>query len=33
MTMDETVLYTVENGKVVKEEFFYSMSAPECGPH
>lgn len=25
MTMDETGLYTVENGKVVKEEFFYSM--------
>jgi hypothetical protein len=25
MTMDETGLYTVQNGKVVKEEFFYSM--------
>ncbi len=25
MTIDETGLYTVQNGKVVKEEFFYSM--------
>lgn len=25
MTMDEMGLYTVQNGKVVKEEFFYSM--------
>jgi hypothetical protein len=25
MTVDETGLYTVQNGKVVKEEFFYSM--------
>jgi ketosteroid isomerase-like protein len=25
MTMDETGLYTVQNGKIVKEEFFYSM--------
>ncbi len=32
MTLDETGLYTVQNGKVVKEEFFYSMSAPEAGP-
>jgi ketosteroid isomerase-like protein len=24
-TMDEAALYTVANGKVVKEEFFYSM--------
>ena len=31
MTMDESGLYTVQNGKVVKEEFFYSMSAPDCG--
>lgn len=23
--MDETALYTVANGKIVKEEFFYSM--------
>ena len=33
MSMDETGLYTVQNGKIVKEEFFYSMSAPEAGPH
>jgi hypothetical protein len=33
MTMDETGLYTVQNGKIVKEEFFYSMSPPEAGPH
>ena len=25
ITMDETGLYTVQNGKIVKEEFFYSM--------
>lgn len=25
MTMDETGLYTVQNGKIMKEEFFYSM--------
>jgi ketosteroid isomerase-like protein len=25
MTVDETGLYTVQNGKVVKVEFFYSM--------
>ena len=25
MTMDEVGLFTVQNGKVVKEEFFYSM--------
>ena len=25
MTMEEMGLYTVKNGKVVKEEFFYSM--------
>jgi len=25
MTMDETGLYTVQNGKIVKEEFFYAM--------
>lgn len=25
MLLDETGLYTVENGKVVREEFFYSM--------
>jgi len=25
MSMDETGLYTVQNGKIVKEEFFYSM--------
>lgn len=24
-TMDETALLTVENGKIVREEFFYSM--------
>jgi hypothetical protein len=24
-TMDETGLYTVQHGKIVKEEFFYSM--------
>jgi len=23
--MDEVGLYTVENGKIVREEFFYSM--------
>jgi|GWRWMinimDraft_15_1066023.scaffolds.fasta_scaffold11912_1 hypothetical protein len=33
MTLDETGLYTVHDGKVVKEEFFYSMSAPDCGSH
>ena len=33
MTMDETGLYTVQNGKVVKEEFFYAMSAPEAAQH
>jgi len=33
MTMDETGLYTVQNGKVVKEEFFYTMSAPEAAQH
>ena len=31
--LDELGLDTVQNGKVVKEEFFYSMSAPDCGPH
>jgi hypothetical protein len=31
MTQDETGLYTVQNGKIVKEEFFYSMSKPEGG--
>lgn len=25
ITMDETGLYTVQNGKIVKEEFFYCM--------
>ena len=25
MKMDETALYTTKNGKIVKEEFFYSM--------
>ncbi len=25
MTMDETGLYTVRDGKIVKEEFFYTM--------
>jgi ketosteroid isomerase-like protein len=25
LTMDEAALYTVANGKVVKEEFFYTM--------
>ena len=25
MTMDEVGLFTVENGKIVREEFFYSM--------
>lgn len=25
MVMEETGLYTVENGKIVREEFFYSM--------
>jgi len=33
MTMEETGRYTVQNGKVVKEEFFYAMSAPDCGSH
>ena len=33
ITMDETGLYTVQDGKIVKEEFFYSMSAPQAGPH
>ena len=28
MTMDEMGLYTVKNGKIIKEEFFYSMG--EC---
>ena len=28
MTMEEVGLYTVENGKVIKEEFFFSM--PDC---
>lgn len=28
MTMDEMGLYTVENGKITKEQFFYSMG--EC---
>lgn len=27
MTLDETALYTVEDGKVVQEEFFYDMGA------
>jgi hypothetical protein len=31
MTLDETSLYIVLNGKIVKEEFFYSMSKPEGG--
>ncbi|THI87597.1 MAG: nuclear transport factor 2 family protein [Nitrospira sp. CG24A] len=31
MTLDETGLYTVHSGKIVKEEFFYSMSKPEGG--
>jgi hypothetical protein len=26
MTMDEAALFTVANGKIVKEEFFYRMS-------
>ena len=26
MTMDEMGLYTVENGKITKEEFFFAMS-------
>ena len=26
MTMDEMGLFTVQNGKIVKEEFFYTMS-------
>jgi ketosteroid isomerase-like protein len=25
MTLDETGLYTVQNGKIAKEEFFYAM--------
>ena len=25
ITLDETGLYTVQDGKIVKEEFFYSM--------
>lgn len=25
MTMDETALFTIENDKIVREEFFYSM--------
>jgi len=25
MTLDETALYTVKNGKIVQEEFFYHM--------
>ena len=25
MTMDESALYTVKDGKVVQEEFFYNM--------
>jgi len=25
MTLDETGLYTVQDGKITKEEFFYSM--------
>ena len=25
MTMDETALYTVKNGKIAQEEFFYDM--------
>ena len=25
MTMEEMGLYTVENGKITKEEFFYAM--------
>jgi hypothetical protein len=29
MTVDETGLYTVQNGKIVKEEFFYSIGAEE----
>ncbi|MDA1304470.1 MAG: nuclear transport factor 2 family protein [Nitrospirae bacterium] len=28
MTMEEVALYTVKNGKVTKEEFFFAM--PEC---
>ncbi len=27
MTLDETALYTVKNGKIVQEEFFYDMGA------
>jgi hypothetical protein len=30
LTMDETGLYTVHNGTIVKEEFFYSMGAGDC---
>ena len=25
MTLDESALYTVKDGKIVKEEFFYDM--------
>ena len=25
MTMDEIALYTIANGKIVREEFFYAM--------
>jgi len=25
MTLDETGLYTVRDGKIIKEEFFYAM--------
>ena len=27
ITLDEAALYTVKDGKVVKEEFFYHMGA------
>jgi ketosteroid isomerase-like protein len=30
MALDETGLYTVRDGKVVKEEFFYSMDSGDC---
>jgi hypothetical protein len=30
ITMDETGLYTVQNTKIVKEEFFYSIGAGDC---
>jgi len=33
MSMEEVGLFTVQDGKIVKEEFFYSMSGPECGQH